>query len=452
MKTKANGILGWISETIVNALDVSKEERVQTFVPQVESQVNTLRDQFDYAKTAAALRIEDHDRALVAERVYGRFLARAWQDKQITDREKQLLAWLATAFGLSPVVVARQNTEAAGAVFKATVAKVIADGKVDEEEAARLQTIATHTGQSVGSLMSQFFEREADSLLRNIFGQAAADGRLVREEWKQFRQTAERLGIPKDQMLRAIAQPAHQLVEHTLADARSDGEITDSEERVLESLLETIIADQAFAEYVREEIREAKEMQQLAKGLLPSLPWPPGVALRAGEIVHWAGDACFTKTRELASGTKIDEVDGEAVITDVRMILNAAERSFEVSHRKVLAHFPFGDEIEIRASGRGAGRYTFDVDGERAVAIWQVAIGRANQTIVASDDPKARRRISREVRQRVWQQYGGRCAECNADTYLEFDHIIPVAKGGGNSETNVQLLCRKCNLAKSDRI
>jgi 5-methylcytosine-specific restriction endonuclease McrA len=52
----------------------------------------------------------------------------------------------------------------------------------------------------------------------------------------------------------------------------------------------------------------------------------------------------------------------------------------------------------------------------------------------------------------VWQRYGGRCAECKADTYLEFDHIIPVAKGGGNSDTNVQLLCRKCNLTKSDNI
>jgi 5-methylcytosine-specific restriction endonuclease McrA len=134
------------------------------------------------------------------------------------------------------------------------------------------------------------------------------------------------------------------------------------------------------------------------------------------------------------------------------MILNASEKSFEVMHRRVLAHLPFAAEIEIRASGKGAGRYTFHENGERAVAIWQVAIGRANQTIVASDDSQARRRIPRDVRQRVWQRYGGRCAECNADTYLEFDHIIPVAKGGGNSETNVQLLCRKCNLSKSDRI
>jgi 5-methylcytosine-specific restriction endonuclease McrA len=35
---------------------------------------------------------------------------------------------------------------------------------------------------------------------------------------------------------------------------------------------------------------------------------------------------------------------------------------------------------------------------------------------------------------------------------LEFDHIIPVAKGGSNAETNVQLLCRRCNGKKSDMI
>jgi 5-methylcytosine-specific restriction endonuclease McrA len=35
---------------------------------------------------------------------------------------------------------------------------------------------------------------------------------------------------------------------------------------------------------------------------------------------------------------------------------------------------------------------------------------------------------------------------------IEFDHIIPHTHGGANSVKNVQLLCRKCNLVKSDRI
>jgi hypothetical protein len=300
--------------------------------------------------------------------------------------------------------------------------------------------------------MQRFFAFEGVALLRSIFSQAAEDGRLTREEWNKFCETASRLGIPKDQMLNAISQPAHQLVEHALADARSDGEISEREEKTLLALLGHIINDEEFAAYVREQIEETKAMQAIAKGRLPSLPSPAGIAIRSGEIVHWLGDATFSRTRESAKGARTEEIHGATIITDTRMIFSAEEKSTEVNHRKVLAHFAFGDEIEIRTSGKGAGRYSFDDDGEKAVAIWQVAIGRANQLIVASDDPQARRRISREVRQRVWQRYGGRCAECNADAYLEFDHIIPVAKGGGNSETNVQLLCRRCNLAKSDAI
>jgi 5-methylcytosine-specific restriction endonuclease McrA len=75
-----------------------------------------------------------------------------------------------------------------------------------------------------------------------------------------------------------------------------------------------------------------------------------------------------------------------------------------------------------------------------------------NQTKLAQTDSEISRHIPREVRQRVWQRYAGRCAECNATSYLEFDHIIPVAKDGNNSDGNVQLLCHMCNLKKSDAI
>lgn len=52
----------------------------------------------------------------------------------------------------------------------------------------------------------------------------------------------------------------------------------------------------------------------------------------------------------------------------------------------------------------------------------------------------------------MWQRYGGRCAECGASDYLELDGVIPRAKGGSNSDANVQWLCRCCNLKKSDNI
>jgi 5-methylcytosine-specific restriction endonuclease McrA len=75
-----------------------------------------------------------------------------------------------------------------------------------------------------------------------------------------------------------------------------------------------------------------------------------------------------------------------------------------------------------------------------------------SQTLVRRSAGAPDRHIPREVRRRVWQRYSGKCADCGAVDYLEFDHIVPVAKGGSNSDQNVQLLCRKCNLQKSDKI
>ena len=43
---------------------------------------------------------------------------------------------------------------------------------------------------------------------------------------------------------------------------------------------------------------------------------------------------------------------------------------------------------------------------------------------------------------------GGRCAECGSDFDLQYDHVIPVALGGGDGVDNLQLLCADCNRRK----
>ncbi len=62
------------------------------------------------------------------------------------------------------------------------------------------------------------------------------------------------------------------------------------------------------------------------------------------------------------------------------------------------------------------------------------------------------RHIPSEVRTKVFYRDGGKCKRCGAEEDLEFDHIIPVAKGGSNTENNIELLCKSCNRSKSDRI
>lgn len=65
---------------------------------------------------------------------------------------------------------------------------------------------------------------------------------------------------------------------------------------------------------------------------------------------------------------------------------------------------------------------------------------------------RTRLNIPKNVRIFVWQRDGGKCTKCGARERLEYDHIIPVSKGGGNTERNVELLCEVCNRLKGDLI
>lgn len=61
----------------------------------------------------------------------------------------------------------------------------------------------------------------------------------------------------------------------------------------------------------------------------------------------------------------------------------------------------------------------------------------------------SRRSIPDDVKTLVWARDAGRCRNCNSDAELQFDHIIPVSMGGGNSPDNLQILCGPCNRRKS---
>ena len=69
-----------------------------------------------------------------------------------------------------------------------------------------------------------------------------------------------------------------------------------------------------------------------------------------------------------------------------------------------------------------------------------------------NDSPSERISISSNVKREVWRRDQGRCARCGSRENLEYDHIIPVAKGGSNTARNIELLCQECNRKKSDKI
>ena len=68
------------------------------------------------------------------------------------------------------------------------------------------------------------------------------------------------------------------------------------------------------------------------------------------------------------------------------------------------------------------------------------------------------REVNYRLRYKVMMRDYCRCCVCgrspatDPDTVLEIDHIVPYSKGGETTFDNLQILCKQCNLGKSDII
>ena len=67
---------------------------------------------------------------------------------------------------------------------------------------------------------------------------------------------------------------------------------------------------------------------------------------------------------------------------------------------------------------------------------------------------KNRPKITDTQRQRVFERCGGQCAQCGVQVTaprFDIDHIVPLADGGGNEDSNLQVLCLDHHREKSVR-
>ena len=72
---------------------------------------------------------------------------------------------------------------------------------------------------------------------------------------------------------------------------------------------------------------------------------------------------------------------------------------------------------------------------------------------INNTDADYSRVIPTSVKVEVWKRDKGCCVICGSNKDLHFDHIIPYSKGGSSTTAkNIQILCSKCNLSKSDKI
>ncbi len=88
-----------------------------------------------------------------------------------------------------------------------------------------------------------------------------------------------------------------------------------------------------------------------------------------------------------------------------------------------------------------------------AYGMWKVEDPeKQSPAAVASEQRSRRQSIPEKVRHEVWRRDQGRCVDCNSRERLEFDHVVPISRGGSNTARNIELRCEVCNRRKAATI
>ncbi|MEV4128986.1 TerD family protein [Nocardia sp. NPDC049707] len=244
----------------------------------------------------------------------------------------------------------------------------------------------------------------------------------------------------------ALRDVALTYVERLVAFAFADGEIEQTEFEAFQYAIAELALSGAQVEDLRRRMYRGHTLSRLRGGDLPVVR-TPGLHLDPEEKVHL--DLPAVHVRQLARGPKL--TDGRLIASNKKLRFVGTDTGTELPWNRVVSvHVEQRSVVVAATSARGGA--TFDVDDPDYVAAALEGALRVAKRLVLTPGQRDTRSISQEVKAEVWQRDGGKCVECGDGHYLEFDHIIPLSRGGATSATNLQILCRACNRAKGARI
>jgi stress response protein SCP2 len=252
--------------------------------------------------------------------------------------------------------------------------------------------------------------------------------------------------VPEAAGRRALRPVALQYLEQMVAFAFADDLIEQHEIDEFDDAVRRIgITDTAIAD-MRRRLQRGLDLARIAEGDVPRIAQTT-LYLDSGEILHMDTPATYIRLMPSGPRTSI----GRLVATNAKLRLIADTGGFEIAWTKVLEIRPENGRVVVMVTAnKGGGSYKV-ADPENAAAVLTGVLRVAKRTaqVPAQRDTRS---IAPTIKAEVWRRDGGACVECRATEYLEFDHVIPWSRGGATSVGNLQLLCRRCNLAKGARI
>ncbi|MGQ4599596.1 TerD family protein [Nocardia sp. R6R-6] len=244
----------------------------------------------------------------------------------------------------------------------------------------------------------------------------------------------------------ALRDLAQTYVERLVTFAFADGEVRSAELELFEQAVTELALGGPLIEDLRRRMNRGNTLYRLRSGDLP-LVRTPGLHLDPEETVHV--DLPATHVRQLARGPKLTE--GRLIGSNKKLRFVGDGTGTEMPWSRVVSvHAEQGAVVIAATSARGGATFAV-ADPDYVAAALEGAL-RVSKRLVLTPGQRDTRSIPQDVKAQVWQRDGGKCVECGDGHYLEFDHIIPLSRGGATSAANLQILCRSCNRAKGARI
>ncbi|MFD6158014.1 TerD family protein [Nocardia sp. NPDC060256] len=235
-------------------------------------------------------------------------------------------------------------------------------------------------------------------------------------------------------------------VERLVTFTFADGEVEHDELAAFEHAVTELALAGPLIEDLRRRMHRGRTLSRLRAGELPVIR-TPGLHLDPEEKVHL--DLPAVHVRQLARGPRLTE--GRMIVSNKKLRFVGDGTGTELLWSRVVSVHTEQNAVVLAAtSSRGGATFTVS-DPDYVAAALEGAL-RVAKRLILTPGQLDTRSIPQEVKAEVWQRDGGKCVECGDSHYLEFDHIIPLSRGGATSATNLQILCRACNRAKGARI
>jgi len=391
--------------------------------------------------TAVATSIESRSKERLYAAKAGSFIAKG----ELQQSEAESLEQLRQRLGMSRAKALAVVETSAGDGYRRLFREIVSDGCVTEAELEQLQRYREALGMTEADAKA-IVRGEANDLYRDLFRRAMSDGRITSAELQAMDRFRQALGLSEAEALAILQPEALNLFRQCFFSIAQDGEITQDEQQKLDWIRTHFNLPAQEVQPYLDQVQRLKKLAAYRQGELPSLKTK--IILESGEICHWEGPCTFAW--ETAVSRK--SATGELIVTSDRLIFSSPGKALRFAPTRIIDIEVFGNGLRVKTDGnKGTGEYYVD-DPEGLEAVLFGLVRKHKYLLSQNFSSNQSRRVPESVRREVFYRDGGRCVRCAAMEYLEYDHIIPYSRGGANTVNNIQLLCRRCNQLKGDRI